>query len=359
MKFIYKTTFLFLLIPLITSANIVDIKHEKSKIIKKEYNVNADAKVAINNRYGNLNITTWDKNRVEIEITITVKGDDLDSVEDRLANIDIEFENSKSLVYAKTKFEKEKKRWSFWGRSSNISYQINYKIKMPKTNSADLDNDYGNIYLNNLSGKANINCDYGKIYVGELSANNNNINLDYCSSSTINYIKSGNINIGYSKITIEESENLKVNADYSNLKFGKVGDIDFNADYGSIAIDEATNVTGNSDYVSMRFGTIKKNIIIDADYGEISVRRLVKGFEDVNIDGQYTGIKIVVDTDAVFDFEFDLQYGSFKGESDKMEFYKKISKTSKKYYDGKFGKGKSNSNMTIRSQYGGISIKEN
>lgn len=358
MKSIYKITLLFLLIPLLASAHIDDKKHEKSKTIKKEFTVNADAKVALNNRYGNLNITTWDKNRVEIEVTITVKGDDLDSVEDRLADIDIEFEASSSLVYAKTRFEKEQKSWSFWKKNSNISYQINYKVKMPKTNAADLENDYGNIYLDNLSGKADIKCDYGKIYIGKLSANNNNINLDYCSSSTINYMKSGNINIDYSKITIEKSENLKVSADYSTLKIGQVGDLNFNADYGAIAIDEAVNVHGNSDYVSMRFGTIKKNLIIDTEYGAISVKRLLKDFEKVDIDGQYAGIKIIVDAAAVFDFELDLQYASFKREDDRIEYYKKISKTSKKYYEGKFGKGNSNSKMQIRSEYGSVSIKE-
>ncbi len=195
--------------------------------------------------------------------------------------------------------------------------------------------------------------------MGELFGNNNNINLDYCSSSSIAFMKSGSINVDYSKITIEESENLKVNADYSTLKFDKIGDLNFNADYGSIAIDEATNVNGNADYVSMRFGTIKKNLIIDTDYGAISVKRLVKGFESVKIDGQYAGIKIAVDSNAVFDFELDLQYASFKGEDDKMEFYKKISKTTKKYYEGKFGKGNSNGSIVIRSQYGGVSIKEN
>jgi hypothetical protein len=359
MKSIYKITFLLLLFPLIASANIDDKKHEKSKTIKKEYKVNADAKVAINNKYGNLNITTWDKNRVEIEVTITVKGDDLDRIEDKLAGIDVEFETSSSLIYAKTRFEKEQKSWSFWKKNDNISYQINYKVKMPKTNTVDLNNDYGSIYLDNLSGKADIKCQYGKIYVGELFGNNNNINLDYCSSSTIAFMKSGNINVDYSKITIEESENLKVNADYSTLKFDKVGDLNFNADYGSIAVDEATNVNGNADYVSMRFGTIKKNLIIDTDYGAISVKRLVKGFEHVKIDGQYAGIKIAVDSDAVFDFELDLQYANFKGEDDKMEFYKKISKTTKKYYEGKFGKGNSNGSIFIRSLYGGVSIKEN
>ena len=109
----------------------------------------------------------------------------------------------------------------------------------------------------------------------------------------------------------------------------------------------------------MSFGTIKKNLNIKTDYGAISINRLVKGFESVDIDGEYAGIKIVVDADAVFDFELDLQYAGFKGENDKMEFYKKISKTTKKYYEGKFGKGESNSKIKIKSQFGGVSIKEN
>jgi hypothetical protein len=358
MKFIYKITLLFLLFPLITSATEDEKKHEKKKIIKREYNVNADAKVSINNRYGNLNITTWNKNRVEIEVTITVKGDDLESVENKLAAIDVAFEASSNFVSAKTNFEKEQRSWSFWKKNSNINYQINYKIRMPKSNSVDLNNDYGSIYLDKLSGKATIDCDYGKISVGELTANYNNIVLDYCNSSTIGYIKSGNINVDYSKITIDKAEDLKINGDYSTLNFGTVGNLNFNADYGSLSIDEANSVHGNSDYVSMSFGTIKKNLIIDTDYGSISVKKLAKGFENVEIDSQYAGVKIGVESDAVFDFEVDLQYAGFKGDNDKMEFYKKSSKSTKKYYEGKFGKGNSNSKLKIRSQYGGVSITE-
>lgn len=359
MKYIYKITLLFLLFPLITSANIDEKKHEKNKRIKKEFSVNKDAKVSINNRYGNLNITTWDKNSVEIEVTITVKGDDLERVENMLDNIDVNFESSTNFVSAKTTLEKERKSWSFWKKSKNLSYKINYIVKMPKTNNADLDNDYGNIYLDDLSGQANINCDYGKISVGELSAENNNINLDYCSLSNISFMKSGNINVDYSKITIEESENIKVNTDYSTLKFEKAGNINFNADYGSITINEATNIFGNSDYTSMRFGTIKKSLKIKTDYGGISIKNLLKGFENVDIEGEYAGISIGLEKGAAFDFELDLQYAGFKGDKDKMEFYKKITKSTKKYYSGKYGNGNSNSRIKIRSQYGGVSIKEN
>lgn len=359
MKSIYKITFLFLLFPLITVANLTEKKQEKSKIIKKEYLVDKNAKVSLENKYGNLNITTWDKNRVEIEVTITVKGDDLDSVRDKLESIDIVFEASNNFVSAKTLFEKEKSSWSFWGKNSNLNYEINYSVKMPKTNSLDLDNKYGSIYVSDLTGNANIKCDYGKISVGELLGDTNIIRLDYCSSSHITYISNGTINVDYSKITIEKAGELKVNMDYSTLNIDRIESINFNADYGAITIDEATNIDGNSDYVSMRFGTIKKNLTIDTDYGAISVKKLAKGFESIQIDGQYAGIKIGVDADTVFDFTLDLQYASFKSNENNIEFFKKITKSSKKYYEGKFGKGNSNSTIKIRSQYGGVSITEN
>ena len=359
MKSIYKITLLLLFIPLLTSATNKNPKHEKSRVIKKSFSVNKDAKVSLNNRYGNLNITTWNKNTVEIEVTITVKGNDLDDVEDKLSTINVEFNANSNLVDAETVFGSKKSNWSWWKKSKNLNYKINYVVKMPKSNSVDLDNDYGNIYLDNLDGKADINCDYGKISIGNLSASNNNINLDYCSTSTINSMKSGGVNLDYSKLNIDKTEKVRVNADYSNVKLGETGTVDFNSDYGSISIEEANNVSGNSDYTSMRFGTIRKNLTIDTDYGSVTVKNLAKGFENVDIDGQYAGIRIGVDPNAVFNFEIDLQYAGFSRDNDKMEFFKSLSKSTKKYYEGKFGNGNTNSKIKIRSQYGGLSIKEN
>ena len=359
MKSIYKIILFALFLPLIAFANNDKKKHEKSRIIKKEFSVNKDAKVSLNNRYGNLNITTWDKNRVEIEVTITVKGNDLDAIEDKLSSINILFNASASSVEAKTVFGEKKSNWSWWGKSKNTNYQINYVVKMPVTNSVDLDNDYGSIYLDNLSGKADINCDYGKISIGDLSATDNNINLDYCSTSNINYMKSGDLNLDYSKLTIETSQDISINADYSTIKLEKTRNVAFNTDYGSIHIGDASSVRGNSDYVSMKFGTIRKNLNIEADYGSIAIKELVKSFENITISTQYTAIRIGVASDVVFNFEIDLQYAGFKRDDDKIAILKSISKPTKKYYEGKYGKGNTNSTLKIKSQYGGVSIKEN
>ena len=40
----------------------------------------------------------------------------------------------KIIGYKKTIFEKNKSNWSWWGKSKNTNYKINYIVKMPKTN---------------------------------------------------------------------------------------------------------------------------------------------------------------------------------------------------------------------------------
>ncbi|MAD98084.1 MAG: hypothetical protein CMB99_12230 [Flavobacteriaceae bacterium] len=362
MKFLYKITLLTLLIPsLVFGMTELDKpKHEKSKSIKKEFNVSSDAKVDISNRYGNINVTTWDRNEVNIEVVITVKGNDLEDVEERLDDIDVEFNSNANLVEAKTIFGGGSSGWSWWRRNNRkkMSMKINYTVKMPKSNRVNLNNDYGNIYLDEIMGKANINCDYGKIELGKLMADGNSINLDYCSSSNIEMMKSGSINADYSKLNIGKSEEVSANIDYTTLKFEEVDAIDFNADYGGVTVNSAAHVKGNTDYTTIRLGTISKSATLDADYGAIIIKKLTPGFEKVDIETQFASVRIGVDPNVAFSFEVDTQYSGFKSNLDGIEYFKKISKTTKKYYEGKYGSASNAGTITIKAQYGGISINE-
>ena len=359
-KSIFKIVLIFFLIPIVSFGNdkTTPTKQSKTKTIKKEYSVNSDAIVKINNRYGAIKITTWNKNRVEITVEITVKGNNQDAIEKRLREIDVEFHANSDMVSAQTIIQKRSRGWSFWGNNKNNSYQINYFIKMPVSNHVDLDNDYGSIELDELNGSADINCDYGKITIGKLNNNNNNINLDYCPSSTVNYMKSGTVDVDYSKLTIDKTNTVKVNSDYSTLNFGTVNTLTFNSDYGSITVDNAANVTGNTDYVSVRLGTITKNLNLKADYGSIRIKEIATGFDRVDISGKYASIKIGISPNNTFDFTMNLSYAGFRYNRSNVDLRKSIEKLSKKHYEGTYGKGRSSSKMTIKSSYGSVSLTE-
>ena len=200
----YKIFLHLLLIPLISagSTSINSIKTSKEKNIKKSFNVSSNATLKVDNSFGNVNIITWDENRVEFDITIKVSGNDDDKIEERLEGIDIEFSSSSNLVSAITKIEKNKNSWWNWGKKMNLKMEIDYVIKMPMTGNVDLRNKFGAINLDKLKGSSKIRCDHGKITTKELLSNTNDISFNHTRDSYFEYIKNGEISTTHSSFTV-------------------------------------------------------------------------------------------------------------------------------------------------------------
>lgn len=355
---IKKITILFIALmafPTVVKPNPIDKKwaHEKSKTIKREFDVNSDALLRINNKYGNVETVSWDQNRVEIEVKITVSGNNESKVDSRLQQIDVKFSNSPSEVSAKTVIESSS---GWWNTGNKMNYQIDYKIKVPVTNSVNLTNDYGNITLNEIQGPAEINCDYGKILIGSLFHEDNEINIDYTSNSVIEFMNTGKINADYSQLTVEKSKSIQLNADYTDTKIENIEDLNFVCDYGKIEVGRANSIDGHGDYLTMRFDDVYKNLTIEADYGSIKVDKLMKGFELVTIRSDYTGIKMGLEDGISFNFTAKLSYGGFDYDGDNINYLKKIVKSSSKFYQGYVNQENSGSVIDIVSDYGGVKL---
>jgi len=217
MKNMYKLLLILFLIPLAITATDKKGKYTKSKTINKEFKVTKNATLNVNNKFGNIDIITWNENKIVIDVTITTSGNDESNIEKRLEQIDVNFNSSSTNVSAKTIIEKNTSSWSFWGKKSNVSMQINYIIKMPVTNNVDLNNDYGSISLDKLEGNAKIDCDYGKLNIGELWNSDNKITIDYTNKSTIEFMEGGEIDADYSTLHVEKAVRTKLNADYSHI----------------------------------------------------------------------------------------------------------------------------------------------
>ena len=351
-------TVLLLVSPLFALANNNKPrgKHTKEKTIKKEFSVNSDALLKVNNNYGNLNITSWNENRVVIEVHIKTNGNNEEKVQQKLNEISVDFEASSSMVYAKTRYGEKKNSWGWnWGKHNNVTMQINYTIKVPIKNSVNLNNDYGNIILDRVDGHAKINCDYGRLEIGELRGRNNQLNFDYTSKSTIGYINSGEIRADYSGFSIEKAGNLNIRADYTNANIGKMKNLDYTSDYGSIEVEEANNVLGNGDYITVKLGKIHGNVTINSDYGSIKINELAADAGDVSIKSDYTGIRIGYNTAYHFNFDITTRYAGVSGKDD-FDINISTEKSSSKHYEGYYGSKGSGNMITLNSEYGGISF---
>ena len=334
-------------------------KHTKEKKITKTFSVNADALVKINNSYGNIDIVTWDENRVEFEITITTNSNNEEKAQKKLDQITVDFDASQGVVHAKTLLNKNRSNsWWSWGNNNKVNMKINYIVKMPITNSVDLNNDYGSINLDKLEGRATISCDYGKITTKELMDENNYIRFDYTNGCYFDYIGGGKINADYSSYTVGKTKALDINADYTKSEIEVAEDITYNCDYGSLKVNAVNTISGNGDYLTFRLGDVFKAVSVKSDYGSIRIDKLHKSFEGLTINSDYTGIKIGYDPALAFRFDIDLEYAGLNGEEN-WEMVKKRIESRSKFYSGYHGSENTDSKITIESEYGSVTFYEN
>lgn len=352
-------TFLVMMPFMVLANNPITIaKITKEKMIKKSFNVSSNTTLKVDNTFGNLNIVTWNENRIEFDITIKVTGGNSDKVQDRLDDITVDFNDSGAVVAATTRFGNKKNSWWNWGNNKKLKIEVNYLIKMPMSNNVNLSNDYGNINLGKLEGSSIISCDYGKITTQELMGNSNKLSFDYSSNCYFEYINNGKITADYSGFTVVKAKNIQLTADYTKSIIENVENVEYACDYGSLKIDNLNNLDGNGDYLTLRLGNVFKNINIEADYGSIRIERMASKAGNVNINTEFTGMSIGIDSNYNFDFDIDLEYASLT-HPESFNFTLKERDNSDKKYRGYNGNSNSGNFVKIDSEYGSVSFKTN
>lgn len=356
MKTLYKILLIALLLPVsVAAGNFPDGKYTKEKQIQKSFSVNADAHLTIDNRYGNVDIVTWKENKIDIVVTITTSGGNESDVQRQLDLITVDFTGNSSSVMATTSITSKSRGWGFFGKSSNVSMQINYLVKMPVTNQLTVKNNYGAVSIDKLKGNASITCHYGKLIIGELLGKQNDLQFNYTNNSTITQADNITIKANYSDFILEKSNEAVFSGNYTNSNFGNVKNLQFNSNYGRIIVTRAESVIGKGNYINKKFESIGKSINVQSRYGALNIERLEKGFTDVDIDARYTTVKVGYHPDASFQFSGMVAYANIKG-IDLLTLKTSIEQNTKKEYEGFYNSEKSKNHITIRSDYGGVQL---
>lgn len=336
-----------LLLPYMLMANEIKGKYKKEKTINKAYIVNNNCMLDINNKYGNMFVTTWDKDVTEINVTIKVGGDDERQVSSRFNSIDVAFSATKSLVSAVTKIG------NMSSCSGNITMEINYTVKIPKNSPVKLYSQYGGIRTGKIYGKADIKCEYGDVVIEELLADNNTLKMEYTGVKA-NYIKSGNVNASYSQFNCGKSNALQVKTQYTGINIDNISDINYKCEYGHVNLNNAAKVTGKGEYTSMKFGSISQLLNLTASYGDITVKEFENSTRNIAINSEYTNVNLGFSDDYPFDFEIITEYAGIDGRTGFKYTYKN-EKDFTNHYKG-YNRQSGVNKLYIKSDYGHIKL---
>lgn len=348
MKKQFKLLLLLVLIPFLGFSNDPDYVHTKQKTIKKAYFVNPDAGLYIDNSYGNISVTTWDENKTELDIVIKVSGDNENWVNQRINDIDVDIIALKGMITAKTILGNS----SYKSNGKNNSFQINYTLKIPKNGSVKLHNKYGNINTSDLFSEAEIKCKYGKITLGRLSGNSSNIQAEYCSNSSISFLKNATITAKYSNLKIGEVTKLDLASDYTDVDIQESDVVKYISKYGNIKIQNVKSLDATGNYLTLKVGELSNNLKLSTKYSNVTIGTINAKANTVTIAAGYTGLNIGFDPNYAFDFNVTVKYANFKYDND-LEINSKEDTYNLKKYSG-FHKKKGVNNVSIISDYGNV-----
>lgn len=369
MKLVYSilATLLLVATGLDVQAGTV-LKREYTQTIKKEYAISPTGTTAITNKYGKVDIKTWDKNRVKISVSIVVNASSETSAQEVFDRINIGFSNSGDYVKAETSIEPQKSRWFSWTTTNKSDYRINYSVYVPKTNSLELEHKYGDLYAAAIDGKVSMDVKYVNFKLDGLG-DDSRVAFAY-GKGAIGKARDLGMTLSYGTLSVEEAMDLSLESKYSEVSVGKAADVscaskydsynlgevrDFrnSGKYDNFSIDQADNIEVQGKYTKVSVSMVRQNIDLDLEYGGADFS-LANSFVECKLNGRYTDFAVNVDRGSDYKLDAATTYAGIRYPGDLDITYEK-EQTNSHEVRGSTGNG--SSEITARLSYGSLKIR--
>lgn len=256
-----KSTFKILSLLLVCWAPVLLLANaewvDKEKIVEHTYSISADELIHLDNQFGEIEITHWNRNEVKIRVVVTASSTDESKAQKVLDAITIEHKQSGGEVSVETKIAKNSNLNNKKGKKTE--FKINYEISMPNSNPLILENSFGPIEIGDHSGEIEIDLQFGDLDAGRLS-NLDDLNLQF-GSGDIEYIQGGELDIQFSSISIDEiAGDFECKLSFckkSTFEFSdRVEGIDINADHSTFDLELPSNLSADFS-IKTSFGKMK------------------------------------------------------------------------------------------------------
>lgn len=292
----YKTCILINLILLI-SFSLRAQSHSEMRSFVKTVPVEKETSLEINNKYGTIQITPWNKDSAFIRAEIKAFAPNQSKLNKLFDGVKVNITDTKYLVRAETDFTQNINMLfeSFKGMTSKlISYdsrvEINYYISIPEYVNLKIENKYGDVYMENCTGNFSISVSNGSFKANSVGKGSS-VTLSFCDA-TINSIASGKINSSFSEIYITEAGDLSLNSISSKFDIKNSGTINVESRRDKLFLGSIEKLSGNSYFTDFKVNSLNKEIDLTTRYGNFNADMIEKGFETININSGYSDISL-------------------------------------------------------------------
>lgn len=327
--------------------------------ISKVFSANKNSVLNIDTKYGDVDIRDWEKNEIKIDVEIIIRNLSSQKAKQVLDNIDIDIHEEGNTVYAETKLgDAFFKILGNKHHKDNNQFEINYVVHMPATVAVNLENKYGNVFINKLESKSTISVKYGNLQANQLLSsgkeNMTEINLGY-SNGTIEACKWLKLNIKYSKMTIQKSKALIILSKYSKVYIDKNSSVVCESKYDTYRIGTLSNFVTEAQYSNFKFDAVGNKFRCNTKYTDVKIAHVPASFELIEIENSYGSISIGIDPGASYRLKGHAKYAKIHYPSDSR--VNKFQENTEMRVDGVVGSENGElPSVKIETRYGSINL---
>lgn len=350
------------------------IAQEFTRTITKDFPISNTGVVSLSNKYGKVDVKTWDKARCKIEVTVVVNARSKSAAETIFDRIRIDFENRNDFVSATTQIDPQNNSWFNWNWTTRGEgeFQINYLVHLPVSASLTLRNKYGDSEVGQISGKAEMDIRYGNLLLQGVD-NDLSLKLGYGNGTVIkahnvsadveygklNLNNAGDINLTskYSKINVDQANQVTLDSRYDNFNFGQLSRVSTTCKYGDFTIREVNGITAETKYTDFKINRLTGQGKLNLHYGGLSIDKLARGFGELDITGKYADVKIYMEDGSTYVLDVSTKYAGIAYPAGLNITYEKEQGS---YHEVKGHVGASGVRSVIKAtlEYGGFKIRQ-
>jgi hypothetical protein len=346
------------------------IRQEYSQTIVKDFPIQADGEVTIENRYGSVEVNTWPQNRVKISVTITVRATSEQKAQKVFDDVDIKFTSSSAQVAAKTVISLDDNWWN-WDEEKK-DFSIQYEVWLPQSVDLEVRNKYGDVAVAEMDGNTHIHLQYGNLQLPKL---NNDLHLEFShGTGQIGQVKDLEGMLSYCNLQLAQARDLRIETEYSNLQIDQAQEVFANAKYNRISIgnlqsfdyegrydvveiDQVDRFHAIAKYSDFHLGSVVQAAAFDLEFGLVQLDRVESGFEEINLTGRFTDYQVDIAPGASYHLEAAADYAGISYPTSMNVTYEQESST---YHLVEGYQGQEGGGSVIKAQlnYGGLKVSD-
>ncbi|MFO7935923.1 MAG: DUF4097 family beta strand repeat-containing protein [Bacteroidales bacterium] len=298
-----KLSLLLLLAIVVFSLNAQDARRE----FAQSYDVREGVTLSMDTRYSDVEILAWEDNVVDILVEVEVEAPSDSRAREILEEARVEINRSGNTITVET-------GWSE-GSGKDVKKELHVTVRAPSYLNVDIENSYGDLFVQEISGLALLDLKYSNLKAGRLSRGDqepyNRIEFAY-SNGTIDEAGWIELEIAYSDMEINSSERLFVESKYAKLNGAKAGRIETEGTYDKYTFDEIGSFAAELKYSGLKFGVLTRSLELESSYANVLIQNLSGEFESVDASLSYGNITMDVDNGTAFRLEGESKYGKIR-----------------------------------------------